>query len=351
MIQLDGSYGEGGGQIVRNALAFSTITGRGFEISNIRKGRKKPGLKAQHLSGVKALEELCGADVSGNEKGSLYLSYRPSDIRGKDLNISIGTAGSITLLLQSFLLPCIFSGKKLNIKLTGGTDVRWSMPFDYFKHVYLPYPALGGEVRATVNRRGYFPEGEGEVHVEIIPSVNISPDWQENFPGPLELISKGKPVAIKGMVNSSSELEKSRVGERIKESILKVLKDEGYEASIDIEYSRSVSTGCGAVLWATFESSSSWPVIIGADQAGERGMTSEKVGKKLARKFLKRFKGDFPVDVHLGDNLIPLIALAGGKIKVEEISKHILSGIYVAEKFFGKIFEVNQGENTIIVRR
>src|SRR3989339_1721617 len=126
MIELDGSYGSGGGQIVRTALALSTITQKAFEVSDIRKGRSKPGLKNQHLFCIKALEELCNAKTEGAELGSTHLKYQPEKIKPQTLSIDIGTAGSITLLLQSLLIPAVFTNSKIRLKVSGGTDVIWS---------------------------------------------------------------------------------------------------------------------------------------------------------------------------------------------------------------------------------
>ena len=139
MLKIDGSYGEGGGQIIRTALALSTITGKGFEAINIRQGRKQPGLKAQHLHCIKALEELCGAKAEHSELGSSTLKYKPGKIKGKDIKIDIGTAGSISLLLQAVLLPCFFADKKVKLDIIGGTSGKWAMPFDYFNNVLVPF--------------------------------------------------------------------------------------------------------------------------------------------------------------------------------------------------------------------
>src|SRR3989338_7934417 len=134
MIKLDGSYGEGGGQITRTALALSALTGRPFEVDNIRKGRCDSGLKAQHLYCIKSLEELCNAKTNEIKLGSEYLRFIPGEFKAKNLEIEIGTAGSITLLLQAVLLPCLFHKVKLTI--IGGTDGKWAMPYDYFNEVF-----------------------------------------------------------------------------------------------------------------------------------------------------------------------------------------------------------------------
>src|SRR3990172_7190118 len=138
MIVLDGSMGEAGGQIARTALALSSLTGQAFKITRIREARKDPGLKAQHVHCVKALQQLCSAKSEGAEIGSRELLYIPGKISAKNLTVDIGTAGSITLLLQAVLLPCMFAQKTHTLELIGGTDTAWSMPLDYFSPVLLP---------------------------------------------------------------------------------------------------------------------------------------------------------------------------------------------------------------------
>ena len=138
MIELDGSSGEGGGQIIRTALAMSAITGKAFRIINIRKNRDNPGLANQHLYCVKAVKELCDAQVEGAELGSEKLEFYPRKIKPQTLSIDIGTAGSVTLLMQSLLPICIMSDGKFRIRAKGGTDVRWSMPYDYMANVLFP---------------------------------------------------------------------------------------------------------------------------------------------------------------------------------------------------------------------
>ena len=169
MLQLDGSYLEGGGQIIRTALALSTITQKPFEATNIRKGRPQPGLKSQHLFCIKALEELCNAKSEGAELGSTYLKYSPGKIKPQTLSIDIGTAGSISLLLQSLLIPSILSDSKVRLKITGGTDGKWAMPFDFLDNVFLPHLQKYAEIKTSLIRRGYYPKGGGKVDIKVNP--------------------------------------------------------------------------------------------------------------------------------------------------------------------------------------
>ena len=173
MIELDGSYLEGGGQIVRTALALSTITQKPFEVTDIRKGRPNPGLKNQHLFCIKALEELCNAKTGYAELGSTRLRFIPGKIKPQTISIDIGTAGSITLLLQSLLIPSIFANKKVRLKITGGTDVSWSPQFHYLTQVILPHLRKYADIEPSLLKRGYYPKGNGKVDIKIKPKFTL----------------------------------------------------------------------------------------------------------------------------------------------------------------------------------
>ncbi len=356
MIKLDGSYLEGGGQIVRTALALSTLTGEAFEVTNIRKGRPNPGLKAQHLYCVKALQKLCSAKVDGAYLGSEYLKYYPNKIGGKIISIDIGTAGSISLLLQAILLPSLFANKKVRLKITGGTDVKWAMSYDFFKEIFVPQIKKYVDIKIDLIKRGYFPKGGGKVDIKINQKYKLSDFntfeefWEflkENAPK-IELINQGNLQQIKGISHASKFLEKANIAERQARAAKLILSKYSCPINIRTEYCDTLSPGSGITLYAIFsEELDSNPIILGGDALGERGKRAESVGKEAADNLIKQIESKAAVDEHMSDNLIPFLALFGGKIKVAEITNHTKTNIYTTEQFLGKVFSVDE-ENNII---
>ena len=352
MIELDGSFGEGGGQIVRTALALSTVTGKAFRVKNIRKGRCSSGLKNQHLYCIKALCELSGALAEGAELGSEELTFYPKPIKGRTLSIDVGTAGSITLLLQSLLLPAIISGKTFRFKIIGGTDVKWSMPIDYFINVLLPQLKKYAEFKVAVEKRGYYPKGDGKVDIRIKPkfsSETISSAPKFNLP------EQGNLLQIKGVSHSSSDLESSQVSSRQAKAAKYFLANLGCPVNISEEYCKTMSTGSGITLWALFARDKSLddvnPSIIGADSLGEQRKKAETVGQEAAQRLLNEINYKAPVDEYLADNIIPFLAFFGGTVKVSKITSHVITNIYAVESFLGKIFDIDTENRTIAVER
>jgi RNA 3'-phosphate cyclase len=341
MIVLDGSFEEGGGAILRQALALSMHTGKSFKIDNIRKNRPKPGLAHQHLAAINAAAGLCGAEVTGNSLGSLGITFKPGPVKGGSHKIDIGTAGSITLLMQSLLLPSIFCGKKVSFTLTGGTDVSWSQPYDYFRSVFLPQMKRFGEVEATLFRRGYYPKGNGEVKVHIHGRYSAHDE--------LPLVALGsqkKLLQIRGVSHASIELEPAAVSERQAQSARLLLRSKIHDANIVTEYSRSECPGSGITLWAVFgdeELDYGNPIILGADALGEQGKKAEQVGLEAAESLINAIGAKAPVDEHLADQLIPFMAVCdGGSIRVSKVTKHVLSNIYVSERFLDVKFSISE---------
>jgi RNA 3'-phosphate cyclase len=342
MIELDGSHGEGGGAILRQALALSMLTGKAFSISNIRQGRKNPGLAAQHLACVEAAMEMCNAEVVGRYTGSTEVRFTPGEFKGGHHEINIGTAGSITLLLQSLLLPSIFCGKKVSFRIIGGTDVKWSQPYDYFTSVFLAQMRRYADIEANLFKRGYYPKGGGEVKV-VVNGKHASPAGAPS----ILLLEQKKLLQIRGISHASADLEAAKVAERQSESAKLYLEKLKAPFSFTHQYYNSSSTGSGITLWAVFgedeadqEIDLNNPVILGADGLGDKSKRAEDVGKEAADNLLLAVSSGAAVDKHLADQLIPFMALCGGIIKTSEITEHAKSNIYVAEKFLDVKFEI-----------
>lgn len=347
MLQIDGSYNEGGGQILRTALAYSTLFQKPFEIINIRKGRSKPGLKNQHLYCIKALQQLCNAKVSGDEIGSEKLRYFPNKICSTKIKVDVETAGSITLLLQSLLLPCLFSEKSKKIEIIGGTDVKYSPQIDYFKEIILPQLNKYAEkIELKLEKRGYYPKGNGRIILKIKPKHNLGDELPK-----IDLTEQGDLIQIKGISHASHDLQGAEVAERQLHSAKINLNQLKVPITIDVQYSDTLSTGSGITLWAVFSQEKEElgylnPIKIGSDALGEKGKSAEDVGKQAAKKLLDEINSKAPVDQHLADNLIPFMGLIpNSKIKVSKITNHTLTNIYIVEQFLGKKFEI---ENNII---
>lgn len=350
MITIDGNYLEGGGQIMRTAAALSVLVQKAFVINNIRAGRPKPGLKAQHLHAIKAFEKLCNAQVEGAELGSTFVKFVPGKMKPQTLSIDIGTAGSITLLLQSLLLPCMFSGT-FRLKITGGTDVTWSPRWDYFTEVIVPQLNRYAAIEAKVLRRGYYPKGQGKVDVKTVPKFSM-----ENISNakPLHLTEQGRLVQIKGVSHAAKELEHAQVAERQAKAAKSILGQHISDCTINIrsEYVETSSIGSGLTLFALYSHLPDQidflnPIRVGADVLGEKGKRSEEVAKECCDILLQEMNSLAPVDAHLADNLIPLLGLVGGKIKTSKITNHTKTNIYVVEKFLDVKFSVDEEQGMI----
>ena len=361
MIELEGSYLEGGGSIARIALALSTISHQPFEITNIRKNRPQPGLKHQHLFCIKALEKLCNAKAEGTSLGSTSLTYYPKKIKGKTIDIDIQTAGSISLFLQAILLPSMFADKTVRLNIIGGTSGKWSAPLDYFREVFLPQLQKYAKIECKLTKRGYYPKGNGKVQLKISPIYKISDfnnfhefheHLRENAPK-MNLVEQGNLIQIKGISHASSNLQDAQVAERQGKSAEINLKHYNCPISIQTEYSDTLSTGSGITLWAIFSRNKddidiNNPIRLGADALGERGKKAEIVGKEAAQALAAEIESKAPVDKHLADQLLPIMSLiSNSRIKTSRITDHTKTNIYTIEKFLGKTFSIDEKNNII----
>ena len=312
--------------MLRTSIGFSAITGKSLTIKNIRANRPKPGLARQHLTGLSLMGQICGAEVKGAEIGSTLVEFQPGQIRHGKYSIDIGTAGSVTLVLQT-VLPALATVKgESEIHLTGGTDVKWSPPVDYYSLVLFPLlEILGLKCTLDIKQRGYFPRGGGKITARIVSSGKLKS---------LNLEASSEFKKIIGIVNITDLPE--NIAERVGAEVLDDLPD----AEIHIRHKeKGPSPGVGIVL-----STSDGHTFMGASSLGEKGKPAEKVGKEAANRLLAEMSGKGSVDAYASDQLLPYLALAGGNYSARELTSHARTNIDTIEKFLGKTFEIEEGQ-------
>ncbi|MBI4795069.1 MAG: RNA 3'-phosphate cyclase [Deltaproteobacteria bacterium] len=324
MLHLDGSYGEGGGQILRTALSLAATLEQPVHIVNIRVGRAKPGLRPQHLTGVLALARITNAEVTGAELHSRELTFRPRRSQpGRylfDVAEKTGSAGSVTLLAQALLPPLIAADQPSSLTLRGGTHVAWSPPAHYLLYVFLPALAqLGAKVEMTLNRWGWYPRGGGEVGLEIHPAPKLAGvEWRT----PPEF------QAFRALSAASRlpEHVRRRQGERLQARL-------GKDLPVDFIEAGGLDPGSMVFLYGP---------RAGFDGLGARGKPAEKVADEAADAFLAFRDRKAAVDRHLADQIVLYLARARGPSSfiTPEITLHLLTNLWVIEQFLGPTFEV-----------
>ncbi len=340
MIEIDGSYGEAGGQILRTVVALSAITGKPVKIFNIRAKRCNPGLQVQHLESIRAVAQLCNAKTKGAELGSTQIEFHPEKISAKRIEIRISTAGSVALSLQGLMFAALHAPQPVEIDIKGGAVAgKWAAPVNYTKYVLLPVlEKMNCHAELQIKKYGYYPKGGAEVFVKIFPS-----DLK-----PLRLEEKGALLSIKGISHASSALASKKVAERVAEAAGKTIFEKlKVRPNIEIKYADAACPGCGIELFANYENT-----VLGSDGLGELKKSAEQVGEEAAKKLIGYCNSDACLDVHMADQILPYLALAKGESKVSlaEITNHCLTNIWVIEKFLPVRFSVqgNLGENGII---
>ncbi len=329
MLQIDGSYLEGGGQILRISLFLSLLTGKPFHIYNIRSKRPNPGLKNQHLHIIKCLKEISEIKVEGDTLNSLEVKFFPGKVIGGKVKIDFKTAGSIPLFLQTIFPVSLISEKPIYLEIQGGTDVPGAPTFDYFRFHFLPlFEKVLTENEIFIIRRGYYPQGGGFVKLKFhgkLDKINL------NF-------GKGELKKIKGRLSGSKILKERNVLERMKESFLKKIKELNVNSEIEISYEESLSPGCAFFIKGFFDGNRE----LALDILCKKGVSAEKLGEEIAERFLLLLKrGDSP-DPNLIDQLVPFLALYGGEIFVPEPTKHFETAIWTSKYFLN--FEVERRE-------
>jgi RNA 3'-terminal phosphate cyclase (ATP) len=334
LIEIAGDMLEGGGQIVRTTVALSALTGKDVKVTKIREKRSNPGLQAQHVTAVRAVATVAGAETEGVLPGSRELVFRPRKHIAGRFSFDVGTAGSIPLILQAVMPSAAYSPAQVEFKLTGGTDVPWSPTIDYIRLVELPILGLMSyRAELKVDRRGHYPKGGGSVTIVVEPARVLKA---------VSLLEQGELREVEGL--SHCVKLPSHVAQRQAAAAKEKLSANGVnEANIAVEtypptQDRHLAPGSGIALAMKFANGS----ILGADSIGERGKPAERVGEEAASKLLKEFESKAAVDRHMGDILIPYIAVAEGRseLQVSAITTHTLTNIKVAEILSGVKFQV-----------
>jgi RNA 3'-terminal phosphate cyclase (ATP) len=343
MLTIDGSYGEGGGQVLRTSLALSAISGQPVRIEQIRAGRRKPGLRPQHLTGVRATAKVCDAEVEGAKLNSQALTFRPQSApRAGTYTFDVaqvakgGSAGSVSLILQTVLLPLVLAEGTSQVTLRGGTHVAWSPPYDYLKRVYLPSLArMGVQAKVQIQKWGWYPIGGGVVKATVVgqgagdsAGGTGAVAAAESGLGGLDLRERGKLLRVRGL-SASSNLPK-HIRTRQERAALQVLRSNGVNARLDVVDAPAKGQGTVVFLWAEFERA-----VAGFTSLGERGKPAEQVAEAAADDLLAYLHSEATLDRYLADQLVLPMALAGGPslFTTEVVSQHLLTNAWVVNQF------------------
>ena len=329
-LKINGEHGEGGGQIIRTAITLSCITKKPIHIENIRKNRKVAGLRPQHLTAIKILQKIVNAEVIGAEIGSTELKFIPNNIESLQLVEDVGTAGSISLILQVLIPVIAVSQKKLDLKIKGGTDVLWSPSFDYTQHVLREaFSRMGIEFSLELCKRGYYPKGGGEINLHVKPSKIKSIS-----------LTKRKTKTIKIICTFSKLLEEDI--ENKVEEVKEKLVERNFIVNTQIKNQDAIDSGASLLIFSIDENS-----INGID-----GLYDKKA-KKFSLDLNKFYKNSLGVDENLVDMLVPVASLGPEKtiFHIKNISKHLETNLFVTSKITGcryGIGKINDGFEVII---
>lgn len=343
MLTIDGSYGEGGGQVLRTSLSLAAITGQPIRIENIRVKRKKPGLAAQHLTAVRAAATICQAQLRGDALNSTTLEFIPqSSTQAGQYTFDVtearegGSAGAINLVLQTLLLPLALATGNSQVTLKGGTHVAFSPPFTYIEQVYLPLiTQLGVQAEVKLNRYGWYPRGEGEEMFRVTGGSRLKG---------LTLLERGALQQVRGIA-VVTELP-AHIPQRMAMRADNVLRDANLKVNIQPLREKGAAPGAGIFLTADYKYSRA-----GFSALGRVGLPADKVADMACEELLDFHKKVAPVDVHLADQLLLPLALASeaSQYRVAEVSLHLTTNAWVIEKFGLAKITIDEGEKIVAI--
>jgi len=340
MLEIDGSYGEGGGQILRSALSLAALLGRPVRLTRIRAKRRQPGLRPQHLTAVRALARVCDATLEGDALDSRTLTFTPRrPLQAGDYHFDVldaaqgGSAGAVSLILQALLLPLALAGGDSTLVLEGGTHVAWSPPIHYLQAVYLPVLArLGVQATVELERWGWYPQGGGRVTCRL---RGLGAAATERPLQPLDLTERGGLRRIGGF-SATSNLP-AHIGQRQRERTVKLLRANGFVPDIEIVDAPSPGPGTCVFLQAEFKKS-----VAGFTGYGRLRKPAEQVAEEAARAFLAYQRSGGAVDRYLADQLILPLALAAGEsqLTTDKVTDHLRTNAWLVEQFLPVKVEV-----------
>lgn len=318
MIEVDGSRGEGGGQILRSALALAMVSGAPLRVEKIRAGRQKPGLMRQHLTAVQAAQQVCGAKVRGAEIGSGSVVFEPGEVRGGEFRLAIGTAGSTTLVLQTLLPALLRAPGSSRLVLEGGTHNPLAPPWDFLAESFLPLlRRMGAKVEARLEKPGFFPAGGGRLAVEVEPSPRL---------GRLELLRVGAVRPVNARILSARLSE--HVGRREAKTLLAMTGWEPDRVNVEVVQG---SSGPGNLILIRIDEGELVEVVTAF---GEKGVAAEAVATEAVHLYRRHFGRQVPVGEHLADQLLLPLALGeGGAFLTGPLTRHTTTQIELLARF------------------
>lgn len=334
MIEVDGS--DGGGQLLRSALAFSAVTGEPLHMTDIRGARSTPGLRPQHVAVVRLLSDVCDATCSDVGVGTSELHFDPGAVRPGRYVVDIETAGSVTLLFDAVLPLATIVDDRLTIVARGGTDVKWSPSMAYYRQVKLPLLRRHGLVAIVeVDRPGFYPAGGGSATLRVAPSTLE----------PFDSIDRGEVAAARVYSTASLDLEDSAVGERQARQATNRLEDAGLAVEErTVRYADTTSPGSVISIRVNYEHSTA-----GFDAFGEPGVPAESVADEAVAEAMDFDRVSAAVDRHAGDQLLVFLALAGGQISIPDVTSHMETNRRLLLEF-GYDLDIDRSGDPIVVR-
>lgn len=335
MVVIDGSYGEGGGQVLRTALTLSVLTGQAVRVERIRAGRKNPGLQPQHLTAVQAAAAICAARLEGARLDSPTLTFIPTaPLRSGEYTFDVteaargGSAGSVGLVLQTVLLPLALAPGPSHLTLRGGTHVPWAPPVSYLEHVFLPTIArMGVHAQMELVRWGFYPAGGGEIRVRVAGDAGPLK--------PIRLTERGELERVWGLAVVTNL--PAHIPQRMANRACNVLAEAGIQAQIEPRRLQGAGPGAGIFLFADYTHATA-----GFTAYGQPGLPAERVAEAACAELLAHHHAGAPADPHLADQLVLPAALAPGESRIvtSRVSQHLLTNVWVVEQFLGPVLHV-----------